>query len=139
MVGKEEERVLRCAILSLSSMREAIRKHHISFKVAIAGLRWAIQTQPNFRVHLVLSALALIGGWYFRVTATEMLILVFTIVLGLSAEMVNTAIESMTDLITKEWRTEAKIAKDVSAGMMLITAFGALIVAAVIFFPHISG
>ncbi len=120
-------------------MREAIRKHHVSLKTAIAGLWWAIGTQPNFRVHLVLSVFALIGGWYFRVTATEMLILVFTIVLGLASEMINTAIESMTDLITKEWRTEAKIAKDVSAGMMLVTAAGALIVAAVIFIPRILG
>lgn len=120
-------------------MREALRKHHISFKTAIAGIRWAVRTQPNFRVHLVLSLLALLGGWVFRVTATEMLILVFAIVLGLSAEMVNTAIESMTDLITREWRSEAKIAKDVSAGMMLITAVGAVIVAAIIFLPRILG
>ncbi|MBI4066709.1 diacylglycerol kinase family protein [Candidatus Gottesmanbacteria bacterium] len=120
-------------------MREAFRKHHISFKTAIAGLRWAVQTQPNFRVHLVLSGLALLGGWFFDVSTTEMLILVFTIVLGLSAEMINTAIESMTDLITRESRVEAKVAKDVSAGMMLITAVGALIVAAVIFLPHMLG
>lgn len=120
-------------------MREALQKHHISLRTAIAGLRWAIRTQPNFRVHLVLSGFALIGGWLFRVTPVEMLILVFTIVLGLSAEMVNTAIEAMTDLITREWRAEAKIAKDVSAGMMLITAAGALVVAAVIFLPHILG
>lgn len=118
-------------------MREAIRKHHISLKTAIAGVLWAIQTQPNFRVHLVLSLVALFAGWFFRVTTTEMLILVFTIVLGLSAEMVNTAIESMTDLITRKWGKEAKIAKDVSAGMMLVTAVGALIVALVIFLPHI--
>lgn len=120
-------------------MREALRKHHISVKTAIEGIRWAVKTQPNFRVHLGLSGMAILGGWLFRVTSVEMLILVFTIVLGLSAEMVNTAIESMTDLITKEWRREAKIAKDVSAGMMLITAMGALIVAAVIFLPHILG
>lgn len=118
-------------------MGETFRKHHISFKTAIAGIQWALRTQPNFRVHLVLSAMALIGGWLFRVSSVEMLILLFTIVLGLSAEMVNTAIESMTDLITKEWRAEAKIAKDVSAGMMLVTAIGALIVALVIFLPHI--
>lgn len=90
-------------------------------------------------MHLVLSALALAGAWWFSVTRTELLILVFTIILGLSAEMINTALESMTDLITREWRQEAKIAKDVSAGMMLITAFGALIVAAVIFLPYIFG
>lgn len=120
-------------------MKGLLKKHHISFKTAIAGIRWAVRTQPNFRVHLVLSMLTLLGGWFFRVSTTEMLILIFTIVLGLSAEMVNTAIESMTDLITKEWRIEAKIAKDVSAGMMLVTATGALVVAAVIFIPHILG
>ena len=100
---------------------------------------WSIRTQPNFRIHLVLSIFALLGGWYFRVTSTETLILVFMIILGLAAEMINTAIESMTDLITREWRAEAKIAKDVSAGMMLITAVGALIVAFVIFIPYIFG
>ena len=117
-------------------MREALRKHHISFKTALDGIGWAVRTQPNFRVHIVLSLLALLGGWFFRVTTTEMLILIFTIVLGLSSEMVNTAIESMTDLITKEWKAEAKIAKVVAACMILVTAFGALIVALVIFLPY---
>lgn len=120
-------------------MREILRKHHISFKTAIGGIQWAIATQPNFRVHLVLSACALLGAWWFAVTRIELLILVFTIVLGLTAEMINTAIESMTDLITKEWRKEAKIAKDLSAGMMLIAAFGALVVALIIFLPYIFG
>lgn len=120
-------------------MKGLLKKHHISFKTAIAGISWAVRTQPNFRVHLVLSMLALLGGWFFQVSTMEMLILIFTIVLGLSAEMVNTAIESMTDLITREYRAEAKIAKDVSAGMMLITAVGALVVAAVIFLPRILG
>lgn len=120
-------------------MRETLRKHNISFRTALGGIQWAIATQPNFRVHLVLSACAILGAWWFAVTRTELLILIFTIVLGLSAEMINTAIESMTDLITKEWRKEAKIAKDVSAGMMLITAFGALAVALVIFLPYIFG
>ncbi len=120
-------------------MREVLKKHHISFKAAAAGVLWAIRTQPNFRIHLTLSLLAILGGFYFRVTATEMLILVFMIILGLASEMINTALESMTDLITRERRAEAKIAKDVSAGMMLITALGALIVAFVIFFPYIFG
>jgi diacylglycerol kinase (ATP) len=52
-------------------------------------------------------------------------------------EMVNTTIEAMTDLITHEWRQEAKIAKDVGAGMMLLAAFGATAVASYIFIPYI--
>ncbi len=118
-------------------MKEIIRKHTISFKNAFAGLGWAIRTQPNFRVHLTLTGIALFFSWYFRITRMEWTIIVFTIVLGLTAELVNTALESMTDLITKEWREEAKVAKDVSAGMMLTTAIGAVIVALVIFGQYI--
>jgi diacylglycerol kinase len=70
---------------------------------------------------------------YFSITQTEWAIIVFTIILGLTAELINTALESMTDLITKEWREEAKIAKDVSAGMMLTTAVGAVVIAIIIF------
>jgi diacylglycerol kinase len=118
-------------------MREIIRKHTISFKHAFAGIAWALRTQPNFRVHLVLSAIAVALSIYFRITRTEWAIIVFTILLGLTAELINTALESMTDLITKEWREEAKIAKDVSAGMMLTTAIGAVVVAIVVFGQYI--
>jgi len=114
-------------------MKEVIRKHTISFKHAFAGLGWAIRTQPNFRIHLALSVLAIGLGAFFHITHTEWAIIIFTIVLGLTAELINTAIESMTDLITKEWREEAKIAKDVAAGMMLTTAIGAVIVACIVF------
>lgn len=66
-----------------------------------------------------------------------MVIILFIIMLGLVCEMINTALESMTDLITSEWREKAKIAKDVSAGMMLMTAIGAVIIASIIFYPYI--
>lgn len=118
-------------------MEEALRKHRISFQNAFAGLRWAVSTQPNFRVHLTFSVLALILCWYLSVSAVETTIIVFVIILGLSAEMINTALESMTDLITKEWHAEAKIAKDVSAGMMLLTAAGAVVIACLIFGPRL--
>lgn len=118
-------------------MKEALRKHHISFKNAFAGLSWAVQSQPNFRVHLILSGFALLLGWFLGITNIEMVIILFTILLGLTAELINTAIESVTDLVTKEWRQEAKIAKDVSAGMMLITAVGAVGVAILIFAPYL--
>lgn len=118
-------------------MREILSKHHISFKNAFAGIFWALRTQPNFRVHLMLSAIALFLGWYFQISRIEFIIVIFTIGLGLTAEMINTSLESMTDLITKEWRAEAKIAKDVSAGMMLTVAIGAVVVAVIIYVPYI--
>ena len=117
-------------------MKDILKAHHISFKNAFAGLFWAVRTQPNFRVHLFLSTCALLLGVFFRISSIEMIIIVFTIILGLTTEMVNTSIESMTDLITTEWRQQAKIAKDVSAGMMLVAAMGAVVIAIIIFTPY---
>jgi diacylglycerol kinase len=119
-------------------MKEFIHRHHVSFEHAFDGLRWAIRSQPNFRIHFSLALIAIIAGIWFRISRTEMLVIIFTILLGLTGEMINTAIESMTDLITKEWRQEAKIAKDVGAGMMLLTAAGAVVIAGIIFLPHIA-
>jgi len=118
-------------------MKEVIKRHTISFKNALSGLWWAVKSQPNFRVHLVLASLAICLSWYFGITSTEWAIIIFTIVLGLSAELINTALESMTDLITREWKMEAKIAKDVSAGMMLTVAAGAIVVAIAVFGQYI--
>jgi diacylglycerol kinase len=93
--------------------------------------------QPNFQVHGVLSVCAILLTVILGCTAIETTIIVLTIVMGLSAEMINTAIESVTDLVTKEWHTDAKIAKDVAAGMMLLTAMGTVLVACLIFLPKI--
>jgi len=114
-----------------------LRQHHISLKNALNGLSWAFTTQPNFSVHLTLSSIALLMAWLFRIELTEMLVIIMVIVFGLGAEMINTPIEAMTDLITKEWKQEAKIAKDVAAGMMLLYAIGALMVGIFIFLPHL--
>jgi diacylglycerol kinase len=118
-------------------MLKALRRHHISFQHAFDGIVWAFRTQPNFRVHLVLSVIAIMMGLYFRITTVEMTIIIFTILLGLAGEMINTALESVTDLVTSEWRQQAKIAKDVSAGMMLLIATGAVVVAVFIFSPYL--
>jgi len=118
-------------------MEKKKRTHKDSFIDAFRGLAWAIQTQPNLRIHIILSLAVILSGAYFQLTTVEMAIVLVMIVLGLSGEMINTALESMTDLITTEYRTEAKIAKDVAAAMMLTIASGAIIVAAWIFIPHI--
>jgi len=118
-------------------MKELLRKHHISFVNAFNGVKYAFTSQPNFRIHFFLGFLALIGIFIFELSYIEAIIIIFTFILGITGEMLNTAIESITDLITTEWRKEAKIAKDVSAGMMLSIAFAAAVIAAIIFLPKI--
>jgi diacylglycerol kinase len=117
-------------------MEQIIKKHHISFKNAFSGLKYAFVTQPNFLVHGSISLVVILLGLVVKISKIEMTILLTIIILGLAIEMANTAIESVTDLITSEWRKEAKIAKDVAAGMMLLTAIGATIIALFIFTPY---
>lgn len=118
-------------------MKERISKHTVSFKNAFRGLFYAFKTQPNFQIHFLLSFIALLSGYLLEISYVEMLIIITMIIIGLIAEMLNTSIESVTDLITTEWKQEAKNAKDVSAGMMLLTAIGACIIAGIIFLPRI--
>ena len=114
-----------------------MRRHHISIKNAWNGIIWSFHTQPNFKIHITCATIAILLGVFLHISHVEMAIIILTIVFGIGVEMVNTAIEAMTDLITTEWRTEAKIAKDVAAGMMLLTAIGTVIVALFIFYPRI--
>lgn len=119
-------------------MKKILRHHTISVKNALSGIRWAFTTQPNFTIHMSLSILAIGAGIFLGISSVEMCIIVFAIIIGLGAEMVNTSLESITDLVTKKYHDEAKIAKDVAAGMMLITATGTILIAIFIFFPYIQ-
>jgi diacylglycerol kinase len=74
-------------------------------------------------------------GYFFSVSVLEWLVLTLTISTGLVIETINTAIESTTDAITKDWKEEIRIAKDVSAAAMLTHAVGSIIIAGLIFIP----
>ena len=118
-------------------MYNPFRIHRVSFKHAFDGFIYAIRTQPNFRFHLLATIVVVLLGLYFSISQFEWLALVFTINTVLVAEMLNTSIESMVDLITTERRLDAKTAKDVSAAMVLISSTLAVIIGLVIFLPKI--
>lgn len=114
-----------------------IKKHTISFKNAWHGLWWALSSQPNYRIHLLLSLLALIGGFLLQISYGEFLVILLLITLGFSIETINTAIEETTDAISSEKRLDIGLAKDVAAGAMLVFAIGSFVIALVIFIPKI--
>ena len=108
-----------------------------SFGYAFAGLAYCLRTQRNFRIHLAIGAAATVVGLLLGLTWIEWAVLAVTMVLVLSAEMVNTMIESLVDLVTQEYHPLAKTAKDVAAGVVLLTAIGAVVVGLVIFGPKL--
>lgn len=114
-----------------------LKKHTISVKHAWDGVLWVLRTQPNYRVHIVLSLIALFGCWWFSVTRLELLIILVLITGGLTVETINTALEEATDAIDTKIREDIKIAKDVAAAAMLIYAVGSLLIACVIFIPRV--
>lgn len=124
-------------LLKIRCMKTVLQNHKISFQNALHGIAEAFRSHRNFRIHTILSLMAISGAFMLKITYTEFLIIIITIFFGLASEMINTSIESVTNLITKEWREDARIAKDVSAGMMLVVAVGAFIVAIIIFVPRI--
>lgn len=108
-----------------------------SFGYAMHGVKYAFLNNQNIRIQFSVAIFIILASLFFRVNAFEMGILGVMILLVISTEMINTAIEEMTDLITTEHRQEAKIAKDVSAGMVLLTSLGSVVVGILIFLPHV--
>lgn len=113
------------------------RKLVKSFDYAINGIHYAFRSQQNVRIHVLAAILVIAAGIFFKINPFEMGIVAVMVLLVLVTEMINTAIEMMVDLITKEHREEAKIAKDVASGMVLVTALGSILVGILIFLPYI--
>lgn len=114
-----------------------MKKHHISFTHAWDGVVYNLKTQPNFRIHILAALLVIFSGYYLGLQPWEWLILLFTIALVITAEMINTAIESVVDLLTDQHHLSAKIAKDTSAGMVLVAATFSIIIGIIIFTPYL--
>ncbi|KKP29236.1 MAG: diacylglycerol kinase [Candidatus Nomurabacteria bacterium GW2011_GWF1_31_48] len=116
-------------------MLTRIRRHTVSFKHAVDGIWHTLRTQPNFRFHTIAAISVILAGIYFEISYFEWLVVLFTFNMVFVAEMVNTSIEAMVDLISLERRQDAKVAKDVSAGMVLVSALSAIAIGVYIFLP----
>ena len=108
-----------------------------SFGYAFKGIAYAATTQLNFRVHLVATLLAVFLGLWLKITAGEWQWVMLCIALVLVVELLNTAIEILTDLVSPGYNAKAGHVKDVAAGAVIITALFALVTGLLIFVPKI--
>ena len=109
-----------------------------AWKNATNGIIYATTTQRNIKIQLVIAVFVVIISLFFNLSRAEFLCFLFTIILILFAEMCNTAIETVVDLYVDVYHPKAKIAKDVAAGGVVITAINALIVGYFLFFDKLS-
>ena len=108
-----------------------------SFTYAWQGIQYCFKTQMNFKVHLVLLFLVMIAGILLKISNIEWLFIIGCSALVLSLELINTAIEFLCDIVTKEIHPSIKIIKDLGAAAVLLTAAGSVIIGLVIFLPKI--
>lgn len=108
-----------------------------SFRYAFRGIGHLIGTQRNAKIHVALGACATALGLGLGIERGEWLALIIIMALVLAAEGVNTAVEATVDLASPGFHPLARVAKDVAAGTVLLTAIAALAVGALIFLPRL--
>ncbi len=120
-------------------MKTKTKKLINSFKYAIEGIISSFRTEQNMKIHVFIMIVVIILGIILKLSALEWIILTIVIALVISAELFNTTIETVVDMITKEKNEKAKLAKDVAAGAVLVLAIGSVVVGLIIFIPKILG
>ncbi len=108
-----------------------------SFIYAWQGLSYSFKENQNIKIHIIIAILVLIFGLILGLTKYEIFSVSLLIVLVISSEMINSAIEEVVNLLIDEHNEHAKIAKDVGAGMVLLVSIFAFVIGLFIFIPHI--
>lgn len=101
------------------------RRWQRSARCALAGLRHTYAQEANFRLQSWAAALALLLAWWLRAPLAP---IALACALVLCLELVNTALEALTDLVSPEHHPLAKVAKDAAAGAVLLASLFALLV-----------
>lgn len=108
-----------------------------SFRHAGRGLIHTLIFHQNLRIHLALAGTAVALGILFKIPALEWVAVLVAVFLVLVAEMVNTALEEIINLVKEDHSERARIAKDVSAGMVLLATIFAALIGAIVFIPYL--
>ncbi|MCF6273230.1 MAG: diacylglycerol kinase family protein [Rhodobacteraceae bacterium] len=107
-----------------------------SISHALRGLGVAIRTEGNAKVHLAATILVVILGFALDISAGEWLAIIGAIALVWIAELMNTALEGLCDIVSPEYSEKVKHAKDTAAAAVLVAATAATIIGAVVFLPY---
>lgn len=106
-----------------------------SFGYAFSGIGTCIRDERNIKIHLTVTAMVVLCGFFFRISAWEWCVCLTLFGLVLALELVNTAVEAVVDLVTEERKPLARKAKDTAAWAVLIAAISAAAAGLIIFLP----
>ncbi len=118
-------------------MSDFLRSRLRSFGFAFSGLKYVLRTQKNAWIHFGISLAVIILGIWLGISASSWAIVLLTMGLVWTAECLNTAVESILDLVSPQHHPLAKIGKDVAAAAVLVSAISAILVGICIFGPSL--
>ena len=108
-----------------------------SFKYAFKGILKAIREERNLKVQLFIALVVIYSGFYFQLSDTEWMLILLCMGMVIGLELMNSAIESLVDLISPEWNPLAGKAKDIAAGAVLFVSIISLVVGILVFRKYI--
>ena len=118
-------------------MKDKKKKHGIGLNYAFNGLKEAFIRERNFRIHLIIAFFVILFSLYVNLSPIEWMFIIIAIQIVLIAELLNSLIERVIDYLKPEYHIQAKIIKDIAAGVVLIAAITSVVVGLIIFFPKI--
>jgi len=108
-----------------------------SYSYAVKGLFKTFREEQNLKIQTLASLVVLILGIYFSISRTEWIVLTLVICLVLTAEITNSAVERITDVLKPRINTYVKEIKDIMAAAVLMSSVAAVIVGVIIFWPYV--
>lgn len=107
-----------------------------SFMHAMRGLVYVFKNEQNFRIHTLLTIITVATIYFFPLFTWERVLVIILIVMVLTMELLNTALERFADLLKPRLNYYVGTIKDIMAAAVLITSVGALIIGILILWPH---
>ncbi len=119
-------------------MQYDFKKQLRSFGYAWKGIRCCVGKEQNLSFHLIVTVLTIIAGFLLDITRTDWMIVILCIGVVIAAELFNTAIEKLVDLVSPERHPIAGQVKDIAAGAVLLCAATAAIIGLIVFIPYLT-
>lgn len=108
-----------------------------SFNYAIQGIMSAFMSERNLKIHIIIMLLVITLGFCLEISTYEWIVCIIVFGIVIAGEILNTAIETVVDIVMPNLDYRAKLAKDLSAGAVLVLAIMSIIVGCIIFVPKI--
>ena len=108
-----------------------------SFKYAFQGIWSSFKSERNMKIHVFMMIFVILCGIFMNINLGEWITCLILFALVIGAELFNTAIEAVVDMISLEKSPQAKLAKDISAGAVLVFAMASALIGLLIFIPKI--